>query len=85
MRRSAVLSLPQWSLFLVMPGAYPREGAGPNCKNNTRLERLAKNKHSSLLVPFISYGRNLISFVHCPLTDFETLFKDKYYNFAWLK
>jgi hypothetical protein len=79
MRRS------QWSLFLVMPGANPREEAALNCKNNTRLERLAKNKHSSLLVPFVSFGRNLISFVHCPLTDFETLFKDKYYNFLAIK
>ncbi len=47
-------------------GAYPRVGhlkGAPlmkalalNCKHETKLERLARNKHSSLLRKFINYG-----------------------------
>jgi hypothetical protein len=51
----------------MVPGAYPAGGAeiswvdsGITHKHLTRLERPARNKHSSLLGPFVSYKGNKV-------------------------
>jgi hypothetical protein len=36
---------------------FTRVGSGLTCKHYTRLERLARDKHSSLLQKFVTYGR----------------------------
>jgi hypothetical protein len=45
------------------PEAYPRVDhlKGLTCKYLSRLERLARNKHSSLLDPPLSYEENRVS------------------------
>jgi hypothetical protein len=35
---------------------HSRAGSGLTCKHKTRLERLAKDKHSSLLRKYVNYG-----------------------------
>jgi hypothetical protein len=35
-------------------------GAGPYPLTQTRLERLAREKHSSVLQTFVNYGRNIL-------------------------
>jgi hypothetical protein len=41
----------------VKPGTYPERCSGLTCKHYTRLERLARDKHSSLLRKSVNYGR----------------------------
>ncbi len=36
---------------------FTRVGSGHTCKHQTRMERLAKDTHSSLLQTFVKYGR----------------------------
>jgi hypothetical protein len=35
-------------------------GFGLSCKHETRLEKLAKDKHSNLLQKFVNYGRKKV-------------------------